>query len=81
MEQCRKVYVDVVLRNDKEGNIKPLSILWEDGQTYEVDRLLDVCRAASTKVGGVGIRYTVMICGQETRLFHEEDRWFVEAKK
>ena len=37
--------------------------------------------AASTKVGGTGIRYTVQICGKPTFLFDEENgKWFVEAK-
>ena len=79
-EQLRKVYVDVILKNDKEGEIRPLSIIFEDDITYEIDRVKSKCRAASTKVGGCGIRYTVMICGKETFLFHEEDKWFVEAK-
>ena len=33
------------------------------------------------KVGGGGIRYTVMIKGKESFLFHEGDKWFVEAKE
>ena len=31
------------------------------------------CRAAATKVGGTGIRYTVQICGQSAFLFDEEN--------
>jgi len=78
---CRKVYVDVVVSVRRDGNVRPLSITWEDGHVYEVDRLKSVCRAASLKVGGCGIRYTVMICGKETYLFQEDDKWFVEAKE
>ena len=33
------------------------------------------------KVGGGGIRYTVQIRGKESFLFHEGDKWFVEAKE
>jgi len=48
---------------------------------YEIDRVIQKCRAASTKVGGTGIRYTVQICGKPTFLFDEENgKWFVEAK-
>ncbi len=43
--------------------------------------LLDVRRAASTKAGGQGIRYTVRVLGRETYLFEEENRWFVEARQ
>lgn len=53
----------------------------EDGRKFEIDRLIHRCRAAATKVGGTGIRYTVSICGKQTYLFDEENgKWFVEFK-
>lgn len=76
----RKVYVDVTLKQDKYGTIVPLSVTWEDGRKYEIDRVLDVRRAAATKVGGTGVRFTVRILGRETYLFDDGERWFVEAK-
>ena len=81
MVKHRKVYVAVNLDVEKKKKIRPRSIRWEDGHVYEIDRLKQRIRAASTKVGGCGIRYTVMICGKETYLFNEDDRWFVEAKE
>ena len=79
-DRMRKVYVDVTLKQDKHGNIIPLSVTWEDGRRYEIDRVLDVRRAASTKVGGAGIRFTVRILGRETYIFSDGERWFVEAR-
>jgi hypothetical protein len=76
----RKVFVSVLAEHDTTGHIKPLSITWEDGRVYEIDRILDIRQAASLKAGGTGIRYTCRICGKETFLFDEEGRWFVEAK-
>lgn len=76
----RKVYVDVTLKQDKYGTIVPLTVTWEDGRKYEIDRVLDVRRAAATKVGGAGVRFTVRILGKETYLFDDGERWFVEAK-
>jgi len=76
-----KVYVDVTARFDKEGNVVPEHIIWEDGRRFEIDRVLDVRPAASLKAGGCGIRYTCRISGKETFLFLEGNRWFVEAKK
>lgn len=80
-----KQYVTVKLRHDKDGNIRPLQVtLVEAGEerTFPIDRLKHICQAASTKVGGTGTRYTVMIRGRETYLFHEffedEGRWFME---
>ena len=77
----RRVYVKVVVEYDESGKIRPLSVEWEDGRKFDVDRLLDVRRAAATKAGGQGMRYTVRIMGRETYLFEDEGRWFVEARE
>lgn len=77
---ARKVYVAVVVRYNEAGEARPLSIEWEDGSVYEIDRVLDVRRAASLKVGGLGMRYTCRIGGRETYLFEDQNRWYVEAK-
>ena len=78
--RCRKAYVSVNVDIDKEGCIYPRFIRWQDGLIFQIDQVLYKCRAASKKVGGGGIRYTVMIRGKESYLFHEGDKWFVEAK-
>ena len=81
MEDRRKVYVEVRARHLIDGTCRPESIKLENDEVYEIDRVKHCCRAASTKVGGTGLRYTVMICGQETYLFDEEyGKWFVEGK-
>lgn len=77
---ARRAYVKVIVECSQEGRIRPLMVEWEDGRRFEVDRLLDVRRAASTRAGGQGMRYTVRILGRETYLFEDEGRWFVEAK-
>lgn len=63
-----------------EGEVRPLTITFEDGIVYEIDRLKQRCRAHATKVGGTGIRYTIVVNNRETYLFEDEGRWFVEAK-
>lgn len=76
----RKVYVDVEVTHRKDGSLRPNIITFE-GKGFEIDRVLQICRAASTKVGGTGIRYTVLISGRQAFLFDEENgRWFVEAR-
>ena len=75
----RKVYVEVSALFTAEGQVMPRQIRWEDGSLFTVDRVTDIRRAAATKAGGCGLRYTCRIRGQETYLFLDEDRWFVEA--
>lgn len=76
-----KAYIGVTSYTDTDGKIIPLSITWEDGRTYEVDRITDIRRAAS-KAGGNGTRYTCYFLGQQRYLFLEDDgRWFIEVTK
>ena len=77
----RKVYVEVTAKFDTEGNITPLSVTWEDGTVYEIDRILDKRRAASLKAVGIGMRYTCRISGRQSYLYYDEPRWFVEGKR
>ena len=74
----KKKYVEVTARFDTDGRVFPLKILWEDGSSYFIDKVLDVRPAASLKAGGAGIRYTCRINTTEKFLFLEESRWFVE---
>ena len=66
-----KTYVNVMVIYDQDGNVTPLSIEWEDGRIYEIDQVLDVRKAASTKAGGVGLRYTFKIGRSITYIFFD----------
>lgn len=77
--QYKKVYVGVTVEVSPEGEKRPRYIHFENGRVYEIDRLKHRCRAHATKVGGTGIRYTIVVHGKETYLFEDEDRWFVEC--
>ena len=80
IQSREKRYVKVVSVTDEDGCITPVSVEWDDGRVYQVDRVLDRRRAASLKVGGTGMRYLVRIGRTTTYLFHEDPRWYVEAK-
>ncbi|MDO4420223.1 MAG: hypothetical protein Q4B92_07680 [Ruminococcus sp.] len=76
-----KQYISVTARFDPDGNLLPLKIHWNDGRSFDIDRVTDVRYAASLKAGGMGIRYTCRILGTQRYLFLEENRWFVDAKE
>ena len=83
-----KTYVSVTVDFREDGTMLPRSIHWEDGRTYEIDRVVHICQTASD-VGGNGDRYTIMVNGNQCFLFFESiypqrdyrfGRWFVERK-
>ena len=45
-----KVYVPVEVSFDEKGRMYPRRIHWEDGQTYDVDRILDARPAYAARV-------------------------------
>ena len=76
-----KVYVDVMVKFNKDGIVSPMRFVWEDGAIYDIDRVLEVKRAASVRAGGAGIMFTCLIDGRVSHLFYEENnKWFVERK-
>ncbi len=72
--------VKVVAEFSESGHLRPLSLTWPDGQSFTIDRVLDVRQAASLKVGGSGTRYTCRIMGREVYLFQDENCWFMEGR-
>lgn len=75
-----KQYISVTARFDEDGNLLPLKIHWNDGRSFDIDKVTDIRYAASLKAGGAGLRYTCKISGNERYIFLEENRWFVDAR-
>ena len=77
-----KVYVGVIAKFDIEGGLKPVQILWQDGQRFVIDRVKYIERAPSKTGGILTKRYTVIVEGFEKQLYYESrlERWFVERK-
>lgn len=78
-----KKYVDVVSLTVADGLVTPLEIRWEDGRRFRIDKVTSRRQAHSLKTGGAGMRYTVLVGGQQTYLWYDDYRkaWFVEAKR
>ena len=70
--------ITVIAKMQDDGKIIPLIILWQDGKSFEIDKVLDIRKKASTKGGGAGIRYSVKINGFERYLFLKDYDWFIE---
>ena len=67
-----KRYVEVDVRFEPDGHLRPLAIRFGPEQVYQIDKIKDVSRRAA-EVGGVGDRYVCVIRGQETNLWMEKD--------
>lgn len=77
-----KVYVETIVKFSLNGTMRPLEIMWQDGQRFKIERLKKIEKAPA-RVGTLIVkRYTVMIGGVEKYLYYEEyeKKWFVERK-
>ena len=83
-----RVYVKVNSDFDATGYMQPRSITWSDGRTFKIDAIKHYRPAACYRQGAEGSCYTVMVRGEEKRLFFEWTnsafaarvaRWYVET--
>ena len=79
----KKTYIDVIVKFFKDGHIRPLEILWEDGERIVIDKVKFIDRAPSNVSGMLLFRFTVLIQGQERYLYYDKfnQQWFVEKKE
>ncbi len=73
--------INVIAKMTEIGKVIPLKILWSETEIFEIDKVIDIRKKASTKGGGMGLRYTCKIKGIEKFLFLDEYTWFVEIEK
>lgn len=77
----RRVFVKVTAVFDQDGRIMPETIVWNDGRSFSIDRVIDI-RPAVARSGGSGIRYLCRILGHEVPLYYDEfgQRWWCDGK-
>lgn len=76
-----KVYVEVCVMFDRDGNMTPISVTWENGRVYPIDKVVDVRRCGGRYNCRESMRYMVYIGNNKTELFYEDPAWYVERKK
>ncbi len=75
---CMIKKIVVIAEMNPNKGVIPLKIIWDNDREFLIDRVIDKRKVASTKGGGVGLRYTCRINGKEKYLYFNEDIWFVE---
>ena len=70
--------ISVIAVFNQTGNVKPLSIVWDDGRQFPIDEIMDVRKAASHKNGIIGLRYRCRIRNRVIHLYRDEDKWIME---
>ena len=74
-----KNFVKVIVSFDCDGTLTPKVIIWDDAQSFNIDKITDIRFTPSPKNEKAGIRYTCLIHGNQRYLFFENSRWFVKT--
>lgn len=77
----RKQYVEVLATHHIDGSVQPRTIIMAGGPKFEIDEVKSVARTTPRHIGTEALRYTIRIKNQETFLFCDDGRWFVEMKE
>ena len=75
-----KKYISVTARFDKDGNIMPVCVNWDDGRSFPIDRVTDLRYAASLKADAAGLRYKCRIKQKDKFIFLEKTAGLSKAK-
>ena len=73
----KRIYVQVDSKRLESGEIVPLTISWEDGRFWNIDRVLHSCVSPDGEFEG--IRYTVLIGSAEKYIYRVGHAWYVMA--
>lgn len=72
----KKILVCVIAETYVDGSVYPKRIIWEDGRTWEITRVIHISEPAEDEFEG--IRYTVLIGSAEKYIYRLGSRWYVE---
>ena len=73
----KKIYVQVDSERQESGEVIPLTVSWQDGRIWNIDRVLHSCISRDGECEG--IRYTVIIGSAEKYIYRAGHAWYVMA--
>lgn len=79
-EEPRQIYVDMIVCYKPDGNMIPLSFIWEDGREYKVGRVINSRKGHSLKVFSPGMRYLCEKGRRRYYVYYDGERWYLELK-
>ena len=71
----KKTYVTVDCRISADGTERPLRVIWPDGRSWDVEKVLH--KNLQYKNEFEGIRYTVIIGSAEKYIYRNDAGWYV----
>lgn len=74
-----KHYISVLVLQQTGGMSVPITILWDDGRSFDMQVLRRGGHRPCEKTPGFAVLYVVSIKGKTRKLWHDEQGWFVEA--
>ncbi len=77
----RKQYVEVLATHYIDGAVRPRTIIFADGRTFDIEDVKSSVRAKTGRAGEIALRYTITVQGTETYLYCDSGRYFVEMKE
>lgn len=74
-----KRYVDVICLNNKYGDLRPLTLIWDENNRIPILGVKDVTPNAKLNLSSTGLRYTCIFKNnKEKHLYYDRGKWYVE---
>lgn len=82
MQTCIFMYKRVKVSSQNLGGmvLRPRYIEWEDGRRFHITEITKVTRTFEYEWDKYATVYDIKIGNHKTKLFHDREGWFVDAK-
>ena len=73
--------MEVIATHRIDGSVRPQVITFAAGDRYNIEEVIRVGRTKDFTTNEIAWCYTIKVRGQETFLFEDCGRWFVQMRK
>lgn len=70
------VYIDTEVMSDRNGNIIPLSVIWNNSRRFQIEKIYRIITSKLPQ-GGEALCYECRIQGKRKELYLQDGKWFV----
>lgn len=76
-----KRFIDVICLNDRSGKLRPLTLIWDENNKYEITKILEIKPLSLLSSNQTGLKYTCLFSTNiKHNLYLDKGKWYVEEK-
>lgn len=68
--------ISIIARHNRDSHIVPLTILWDDGREFKIDKIMNIARVQWKDLGFV-TKYDCWVRRKRVFLYYDRTSWYM----